>query len=93
MLFHTLYRTIKRKVRIVKPMFSRPHPGKTLEFNPYTVLDISPTATVHEIKAAYEREHKRLKPNEENWEDVKDQVKEIEKAYRMLKDDAIPHNR
>jgi len=69
----------------IKPMSS----GKTPEFNAYVVLDISPTATVHEIEAAYEREHKRLKPNEENWGEVKDKVKDIEKAYRTLKNDSI----
>ena len=59
--------------------------GKTAEFNPHAVLDIPPNATVHEIEAAYEREHKRLRPNEKNWDKVKDKIKNIEKAYRMLK--------
>ena len=63
--------------------------GKTTEFNPYVVLDISPNASIHEIEAAYEREHKRLKPNEENWDDVKDKIKDIEKAYRMLENNTF----
>ena len=63
--------------------------GKTTEFNPHAVLDISPNATVHEIEAAYEREHKRLKPNEENWDKVKDKIKDIEEAYKILKNDSI----
>ena len=75
-----MLRKLYKGVCKIKPMSS----GKTAEFNPHAVLDISPNATVHEIEAAYEREHKRLRPNEENWDDVKDKVKETEKAYKML---------
>ena len=80
LLFFVLRRLYKGVYKI-KTMSS----GKTAGFNPYAVLDISPTATVHEIEAAYEREHKRLRPNEENWDKVKDKIKDIEKAYKMLK--------
>ena len=84
LLFFVLRRLYKGVCKI-KPMSS----GKTAGFNPYVVLAISPTATVYEIEAAYEREHKRLKPNERNWDKVKDKIKNIEKAYKILKNDSI----
>ena len=82
LLFFVL-RKLYKGVCKIKSMSS----GKTTEFNPHAVLDISPTATIHEIEAAYERQYKRLRPNEENWDKVKGQVKEIEKAYKILKND------
>ena len=79
LLFFVLRKLYKGVCRVTSMSF-----GKT-GFNPYAVLAISPNATVYEIEAAYEREHKRLQPNERNWEDVKDNVRDIEKAYGILK--------
>ena len=57
----------------------------------YTTVipDVSASTLMSEIEAAYERQYTCFKPNEENWDKVKDKVRDIEKAYKILKNDSI----
>ena len=84
-LLFSVLRKLYKGVCKIKPMSS----GKTTEFNPYAVLGVSTNASIHEIEAAYERQYTCFKPNEENWDKVKDKVRDIEEAYKILKNDSI----
>ncbi len=58
-----------------------------VELNPYTTLEICPTATLAEIKQAYRRLAKQFHPDSQHAMAHHDRITRVNAAYELLKDD------
>ncbi|KXK22554.1 MAG: von Willebrand factor type A [Chloroflexi bacterium OLB15] len=61
---------------------------KRIDFNPYILLSVAPTASADDIKAAYRRAARRLHPDANRSPGAAVQFQDITTAFDLLSDDA-----